>query len=93
MGHQVKLGLCITGKNFRMNQSEVKFAKVFTPELPWERRTDGVGLGEGQSHLTEVCGCLFGLLRESCLGGSAMAMHMFCGFLIYIVPRVPFATK
>lgn len=57
MGHQVKLDLCITGKNFRMSQREVKFAKVFTAKLPWERRTEGVGLGEGQSHLVELCGC------------------------------------
>lgn len=93
MGHQVKLDLCITGKNFRMNQSEVELAKVFTPKLPWERRTDGVGLGEGQSHLAEGCGCLFALLRESCLGVSAMAMHMFYGFLVYVAQKVPFATK
>lgn len=86
MGRQVKLDLCITGKNFRMNQSEIKLAKVFTPELPWERRTDGVGL-EGQSHLAEGCGCLFALLTESCLGVSAMAVHMFYGFLVCIAQR------
>lgn len=92
MGRQVKLDLCITEKNFRMNQSEVKLAKVFTPKLPWER-TDGVGLGEGQSHLTEGCRCLFALLRESCLDVSAVAVHVFYGFLIYIAQRVPFATR
>lgn len=73
MGHQVKLDLCIIEKNFRMNQSEVKLAKVFTPKLPWERKTDGVGLGEGQSHLAEdlwvpVCFVKRVLLRCLCNG-------------------------